>query len=92
MMQKLRLITALLLLASISSYAQQTISGVITDANNQRLPGVNVVIQGTTTGTTSDLDGHYSLSVNSDDVLLFSFIGYEGQSITVGTKLRSMCN
>lgn len=86
MMQKLRLVTVFLLLASISSYAQQTISGAITDAGGERLPGVNVIIQGTTTGTTSDFDGHYSLSVNSTDVLVFSFVGYETQTITVGNQ------
>jgi len=86
MMHKLRFITAFLLLASISSYAQQTITGKITDTNNQGLPGVNVVIQGTSTGTTSDFEGKYSLSASSSDVLLFSFIGYVSQSITVGSQ------
>ena len=66
--------------------AQRTVSGKITDEAGESLPGVNVVIKGTTTGTTTDLDGNYSLSVNEGDVLVFSFVGFEPQEVSVGAR------
>ena len=81
------LIVLLTIIYSIPIVAQQqVITGKITDAGNQALPGVNIVIQGTKNGTTSDFEGKYSISANATDVLIFSFIGYESQSITVGTQ------
>lgn len=79
---------ALLTLFAFGVKAQQTISGTITDATGESLIGVNVIIQGTTSGTTSDMDGKYSISVNSGDVLVFSFIGYVAQNITVGNQTK----
>lgn len=52
------------------------VSGTVLDANNEPLPGVNVVQTGTTNGTITDLDGKYSLSVPSDATLTFSYIGF----------------
>ncbi len=66
--------------------AQKTVSGTITDENGEGLPGVNVVIKGTSTGTTTDLDGNYSLSANDGDVLVFSFVGFETQEVAVGSR------
>ena len=72
---------------SISSLQQKTITGKITDSNNQPLPGVTVVIKGTTTGTVTDIDGNYSLvNVPSDAVLDFSFVGMIPKEIVVGNK------
>jgi len=68
-------------------YAQQTVSGKVTDASDgSALPGVSIQIRGTSTGATSDMDGNYSVSASSTDVLVFSFIGYENQEITVGSR------
>ncbi|WP_296618987.1 SusC/RagA family TonB-linked outer membrane protein [Marivirga sp.] len=65
----------------------RTVSGTVTEASSgQTLPGVNVTVKGTSTGTTTDFDGNYKLSVDQDDVLEFSFIGYTKQSIEVGSK------
>ena len=88
MKHKLRLVTVfMLLLSTLSIVAQaQTITGTITDTNNNPLPGVNVVIQGTTTGTTTDFNGKFSLAADADVTLVFSFIGYESQSILVGSQ------
>jgi TonB-linked SusC/RagA family outer membrane protein len=61
-----------------------TISGTVTSENSQPLPGVNVLIKGTTNGTTTDVDGAYSLEASPNDVLVFSFIGYVTQEKTVG--------
>ncbi|MDR0232396.1 MAG: TonB-dependent receptor [Dysgonamonadaceae bacterium] len=68
-------------------YAQKTVSGTIIDETNMPLIGVTVMIKGTTTGTISDIDGNYSISVpNNNAILQYSFIGYITQSITVGNQ------
>ncbi|GAB4031947.1 SusC/RagA family TonB-linked outer membrane protein [Spirosoma gilvum] len=65
----------------------QTVSGRITSADdNQPLPGVSIVVKGSTTGTTSRADGTYSLNVPANGTLTFSFIGYQNQEITVGNR------
>src|SRR5690606_3254111 len=51
------------------------------------LPGVNIVVKGTTTGTVSDVSGKYSIEVNSaNDVLVYSFVGYLTQEVAVGNQ------
>src|SRR5687768_745349 len=63
------------------------VSGIVTDEENQPLPGVNILVKGTTTGTTSDANGSYSLNVpDESSVLVFTFIGYTAQEIAVGTQ------
>ncbi len=70
-----------------SAYAQRTVSGNVTDDAGEGLPGVNVVIQGTTTGTVTDLNGDYNISVpDNTSVLVYSAIGFVSQSISVGTR------
>lgn len=73
----------LLLLLPLSVLAQSTVSGVVTDkSSGQPLPGVNVIIKGTTKGTTTDFDGKYLLSnVNSGEVIEFSFVGFTTQDV-----------
>ncbi|MEP5613938.1 MAG: TonB-dependent receptor [Cyclobacteriaceae bacterium] len=67
--------------------AQRTVSGKITDETGEGLPGVTVVIKGTTVGTTTDLDGNYSLAVNDDAaVLVFSYVGFDAQELNVGSR------
>ncbi|SDL30691.1 TonB-linked outer membrane protein, SusC/RagA family [Catalinimonas alkaloidigena] len=70
------------------AHAQTVVSGQVTDSeNNQGIPGVNVLIKGTSNGTITDLDGHYQLTASSeDDVLVFSFIGYESQEVRIGNQ------
>jgi len=66
---------------------EQTISGtVISKTGQEFLPGVNIIIKGTTVGTVSDIDGKFSLKAKATDVLLISFIGFETQEITIGNK------
>lgn len=81
MYQKLLL---LLLMLPISALAQSTLSGVVRDnATGQPIPGVNVIVQGTQNGTSSDMDGNFKLSgLNSGDQIVFSFIGFSNQVIT----------
>ncbi len=77
------------LLLSIGGYAQdKTVSGTVTDGeNNETLPGVNVLIKGTTQGTVTDMNGEYRLSVPGNDaVLVFTSIGYAAEEVTVGNQ------
>lgn len=64
----------------------RTIKGVIKDEEGQPLPGATISVQGTTTGTVSDLDGSYSLTVPDGAVLVFSYIGYEAQTVSIGNQ------
>jgi len=68
------------------AYSQTTISGTVSDSNSEPLIGVNILIQGSTTGTVTDIDGTYSLSANTGDVLVFSYTGFGTQEIAVGNQ------
>lgn len=64
-----------------------TVTGKVVDNDDMPLPGVNVVVKGTTLGTTTDGDGVYSINVpNESSVLVFSFIGFVSQEVTVGSR------
>lgn len=78
---------ACLLLTSSSLFSQtKTVTGTVTDALNEPLIGVSVLIQGTSSGTVTDLDGNYSISVTPDNVLEFSYVGMQKQIIPVGLQ------
>ncbi len=76
------------LMASASVFAQQTVSGKVTSAADETpLPGVSVLVKGTTTGTSTDSNGSFSITVpDNSAVLVLSFIGFTTQEITVGTQ------
>ncbi len=63
-----------------------SVTGKVVDENGEGLPGVSVVVKGTTTGTTTDLGGEYKIKVPDDAVLSFSFVGYMTREIGVGTQ------
>lgn len=66
---------------------QKTVSGRVTDASGEALPGVNIIEKGTLNGAISDFDGRYTISVaSSNSVLVFSFVGYTSQELTVGSQ------
>ena len=76
-----------LLLASASAFAQtKTVTGTVTDAANEPLIGASVLVQGTSTGTITDMDGKYSISVTPENVLVFSYVGMTTQSVKVGAQ------
>ncbi|TKG96961.1 TonB-dependent receptor [Puteibacter caeruleilacunae] len=80
-------IILLFLLMGFQSLAQKQITGTVSGTDGVTLPGVNVLIKGTTQGTTTNLDGKYSIEVtDSNAVLQFSFIGYNKEEIVVGNK------
>jgi TonB-dependent starch-binding outer membrane protein SusC len=94
MVKKLRIIHVValigmylsLLLVSTSGYAQNgVVTGTVTDAaNGQPLPGVTVKVRGTSLATTTNVNGGYSIKVNPNSKLIFSFIGYTDQEVEVG--------
>ena len=61
----------------------QQVTGTVSDDSSQPLPGVSIIIKGTSTGTTSDFDGNFSISASDGDVLVFSYVGFDSQEITV---------
>ena len=72
---------------SLAFGQQRTVTGKVTDETGGPLPGVNIVLQGTTTGTMSDSEGNYSISVPGPEaVLTFSFISYASLNVTVGDR------
>lgn len=83
------ILATLSLCAGVTVNAQvRTITGIIADkASNSSIPGVSVLVKGTTTGTISDTEGKFSIQTDVvDPVLIFSFVGYLSQEISVGTS------
>ena len=64
------------------------IKGVVKDVNGAPIPGATIVVEGTTIGTVSDLDGNFSIEVPEGEVLVITFIGYESQRIVPGTQTQ----
>jgi TonB-dependent starch-binding outer membrane protein SusC len=80
-------VSALLFLICNNVFAQtRLISGTVKDPTGVGMPGVNVLVKGTTNGTSTDLNGSFSVQASVEDVLVFSFIGYETQEVAVGAK------
>lgn len=84
---KKRITTLLFLLLSLTVMAQQTVTGKVTDqGDGSGMVGVNVVVKGSTTGTQTDVEGNYSISVPADAVLSFSFVGYLTEEVPVSNQ------
>jgi TonB-linked SusC/RagA family outer membrane protein len=77
-----------LLISQQNVHAQNTIvRGTVMDEAGETLPGVNVLLKGTTIGVTTDIEGQYSLNVpQGDGVLVFSFVGYSPYEIAIGNQ------
>ncbi len=88
MKKKLQFIIVLIFsFATQLGFAQnKTVTGTVNDANAIPLPGVNVIVQNTNRGTQTDFDGNYSIEVSEGEVLLFSYVGYTTETVTVGTE------
>ena len=78
-----RLLVVFLLTAQMS-FAQKTVTGVVSDSDGLPLPGATILVQGTTTGVTTDFDGNFSINVAEGQILEFSFVGYETAALAVG--------
>lgn len=88
-MRKLTFLLVLLSFMGINeALAQRTISGTVTSTeDDQSIPGVQVVVKGTSMGTTTNLDGEYSVEINNDaEILVFKFVGMVTQEIEIGAK------
>lgn len=71
---------------SVVNQMAVNVTGTVTDINGEPLPGVTVSVSGTTIGTVTDLDGRYALSIPDGATLVFSFVGFETQSVAVGDR------
>ncbi|MFD0834179.1 SusC/RagA family TonB-linked outer membrane protein [Mariniflexile aquimaris] len=76
----------LALVVHIAFAQEKTITGTVTDGSGLPLPGATILIKGTTTGTSSDFDGKYSIKANQGATLVFSFVGYITTEKKVGTS------
>ncbi|MGS2764909.1 SusC/RagA family TonB-linked outer membrane protein [Sinomicrobium sp. M5D2P9] len=83
-----QILTLLLAFVVHVSFAQEkTITGKVTDETGMPLPGVNIVVDGSNTGTQTDFDGNYSITVNQGQVLVFTYIGMTATRKTVGSGM-----
>ena len=81
------ILTLLLAFVVQITFAQErTITGTVTDEDGLPLPGVNIVIKGTSSGVQTDFDGNYSIDASLGDVLVYSFVGLKTADYTVGTS------
>lgn len=91
-MMKRKLLKAMLLCFFVvmthNLFAQNVVTGSVKDDTGQFLPGVSVVVKGTTTGTITDSDGNFSLSVPNNATLVLSFIGMETKEVAVGAQRK----
>ena len=80
-----------LFLALISTVAwAQTVSGTVTDENNQPLPGATVIVQGTKNGTSTNFDGNYQINADQGQTLVFSYVGYATQNVVVNSATHDV--
>lgn len=89
-MKKRLSIFFLSLLATVGVCAQSPFMGTVVDENGEPLIGVNILIKGTSTGTMTDFDGNFTLSVNDKDVLVVSYLGFKTQELNINRKKQPM--
>ncbi|PRP65721.1 SusC/RagA family TonB-linked outer membrane protein [Nonlabens agnitus] len=80
------ILTLLLALVVQVAFAQQTVTGKVTDPEGQPILGATVLVEGSSKATTTDFDGNYAISASPENTLVISFSGYEPQSFVVGNK------
>ena len=87
MVKKIVLLVAAALFAYASAFAQvKQVSGTVTGSDGSPIAGATVVVEGTTVGTSTDMQGKYILAAPTNGTLVFSFIGYEDTKIAVNGK------
>ena len=85
----IKIITLVFMLVFQVSIAQDSVAGTVTDAEGIPLPGATVNVQGTSTGVSTDFDGNYKINATQGETLVFSFVGYVEQTVTVdGTTIN----
>ena len=76
-----------LLLSTVSAFAQSKVTGRVIDAQGSALPGVSILVRGTTTGTVTTAEGDYTLNVaRGNETLVFSYIGYLSQEVPINGR------
>jgi len=86
-MRKVLLMFGVMLLTMSAALAQRTVTGTVMDTNGEPLIGANIVVKGTTIGSTTDFDGMYSINVpEGAEVLVFTYTGFQTQEVTLGTS------
>jgi TonB-dependent starch-binding outer membrane protein SusC len=83
---------SILMLVPFAMFAQQTVTGkVLEKSTGQPLPGVNIIVKGTTNGTTSDFDGNFNLNVKDENaVLVFSFLGFKTLEVSASSGFMTI--
>ncbi len=78
---------AFLLVIHTTHAQDRTVSGTVTSEEEGALPGVNILVKGTTVGTVTDIEGNYRINLDSEDAtLVFSAVGYSSEEVTVGNQ------
>jgi len=87
-----QILLSMLMLLPFAMFAQQTVKGkVLEKSTGQPLPGVNIIVKGTTNGTTTDFDGTFNLDVKKQNaILVFSYLGYKTQEIAASNSLMTV--
>jgi iron complex outermembrane receptor protein len=85
-----KILLSLMLASSSVIFAQQTISGIVTDQEGNPLPSVSVIIKNSEKGVSTDFDGNFSIDASEGDVLVLSSIGFESKEITVDSVYISV--
>jgi iron complex outermembrane receptor protein len=83
---KVLLLIVSLLFTTLAYAQQKTITGKVTDTENEGIPGVSIVVSGTTVGTVTNFNGDFSLEVDPQAILSFSFIGFKTVQVPVGDQ------
>lgn len=81
-------LTLLMLFVLQVSFAQNNISGVVTDQSGLPIPGVNVLVKGTQNGVQTDFDGKFTISANPGQMLVFSFVGMKDKEVAASANMK----
>lgn len=84
---RIKMMLLIMLAFQVTLFGQEKqVKGTVVDASGTSMPGVNVVIKGTTTGTTTDLNGNYVILASPEDILVFTSVGFLSEEYLVGTN------
>ena len=78
----------ILMVVSSSLFAQNIVTGSVKDDTGQTLPGVSVVVKGSTAGTVTDIDGKFSLQAPANGTLVFSFVGMQSKEVNIAGQRK----
>ncbi|WP_298554173.1 TonB-dependent receptor [uncultured Algibacter sp.] len=81
-MKKLKLLLIAFFIGALSVFAQDNVSGVVTDEQSVPIPGVNILVKNTSIGAATDFDGNYQIKANNGDVIVFSYLGFQTFEVT----------